>query len=72
MLAALGLGRDRTIITYCQSGNRAAFGNFVLETLGFPHHRLYDASMAEWANLPDTPLQPDLTQANQSAFHTSE
>lgn len=56
MLDKLGLRRDKTIITYCQSGNRAALCSFVLELLNFPSHRLYDASMGEWANLIDTPL----------------
>lgn len=56
MLADLGLRRDKTVITYCQSGNRAALCSFVLELLNFPSHRLYDASMGEWANLPDTQL----------------
>lgn len=56
LLTRLGLSRDKTIITYCQSGNRAAFCNFVMELLGFPDHRLYDASMGEWANMPDPPL----------------
>lgn len=52
-----GLQRDKMIITYCQSGIRAAFCNFVLELLGFPQHRLYDASMGEWANLDNTELR---------------
>jgi thiosulfate/3-mercaptopyruvate sulfurtransferase len=56
LLANLGLRRDKTIITYCQSGIRAAFCIYVLELLGYSHHRLYDASMGEWANLKDTPL----------------
>lgn len=56
MIDRLGLCSEKTIITYCQSGNRAAFCNLVLELLGFPHHRLYDASMSEWANSAETPL----------------
>ena len=56
MIDSLGLRPEKTIITYCQSGNRAAFCNFVLELLGFPNHRLYDASMSEWANRTETPL----------------
>lgn len=28
-----------------------------LEMLGYPVPRLYDGSMAEWANLEDTPLE---------------
>lgn len=55
-LLMLGLRRDKTVVTYCQSGIRAAFCQLVLELLGYPQHRLYDASMGEWANLPDTPL----------------
>jgi thiosulfate/3-mercaptopyruvate sulfurtransferase len=55
-LTDLGLSRDKTIITYCQSGNRATIGNLVLELLGYPQHRLYDASMGEWANLAETPV----------------
>ncbi len=64
LIAALtqaGFRRDRTIVTYCQSGIRAAFAQFVLELLGFPSHRLYDASMGEWSNLPDTPLTSEAT-----------
>lgn len=56
MVSLLGLRRDKTVITYCQSGIRAAFCNFVLELLGFPDYRLYDASMGEWANYPSAPL----------------
>lgn len=56
LMSNLGLQRDKTIITYCQSGNRAAFCDFVLELLGYPQHRMYDASMGEWANLTETPL----------------
>ena len=55
-LADLGLQRDKTIITYCQSGIRAAFCLLVLERLGFDAHRLYDGSMGEWCNRTDTPL----------------
>lgn len=55
-LADLGLRQDRTVITYCQSGIRAAFCLLVLELLGYRDRRLYDASMSEWCNRPDTPL----------------
>ena len=59
MLVNLGLRRDRTIITYCQSGNRAAFCNLVLELLDYPRHRLYDASMSEWARDESLPVETD-------------
>lgn len=56
LVEELGLRRDRPVVTYCQSGIRAAYAQLVLELLGYPDVRLYDASMGEWANLPDTPL----------------
>jgi thiosulfate/3-mercaptopyruvate sulfurtransferase len=55
-LSDLGLDREKTVITYCQSGIRAAFCILALTLLGFPRARLYDGSMAEWANLTQTPL----------------
>lgn len=56
LLNRLGLSRGKTIVTYCQSGNRATIGNLVLDLLGYSGHRLYDASMAEWGNLMTTPM----------------
>jgi thiosulfate/3-mercaptopyruvate sulfurtransferase len=44
------------VVSYCQSGIRAAFCLLVLHMLGFDRARLYDASMGEWANRDDTPL----------------
>jgi thiosulfate/3-mercaptopyruvate sulfurtransferase len=55
-LAGADLTPDHTIITYCQSGIRAAFCALVLEHLGYRSYRLYDASMGEWSNLPKSPL----------------
>ncbi|MCW8894061.1 MAG: rhodanese-like domain-containing protein [Deltaproteobacteria bacterium] len=68
MLTDLGLRRDKTIITYCQSGIRAAYCILVLELLNYPSHRLYDASMGEWANLADTPLVTGLDPAGNNRF----
>lgn len=51
-----GLERGDEIVTYCQAGVRAAFAAFVLTALGWPRVRVYDASMAEWANRDDTPM----------------
>ncbi|WP_321369494.1 rhodanese-like domain-containing protein [uncultured Desulfuromusa sp.] len=56
ILSDLGLRRDKMIVTYCQSGIRAAFCIFILEMLGYPYHRLYDASMGEWTSIAETPL----------------
>ncbi|GAB4179754.1 MAG: sulfurtransferase [Geothermobacteraceae bacterium] len=52
----LGLNPDKTVIPYCQSGIRAAFGFFALHLLGYDKLRLYDASMMDWANRDDTPM----------------
>ena len=52
-----GLKADKGSVTYCQTGVRAAFMAFSLELIGFPTPKVYDGSMAEWANLPDTPLK---------------
>jgi|SaaInl5LU_22_DNA_1037371.scaffolds.fasta_scaffold02803_7 thiosulfate/3-mercaptopyruvate sulfurtransferase len=49
--------RDKTVVTYCNEGLHAAMPWFVLsELLGYQDVRLYDSSMAEWANLSETPM----------------
>jgi len=40
---------DKEIVTYCQSGMRAAHTFYLLLSLGFPAVRLYDGSWAEWS-----------------------
>ncbi len=52
-----GVSHERTTVTYCQAAVRASFMAFVLELMGFPLPRVYDGSMAEWANVSDTPLE---------------
>jgi len=54
---ALGIIPTDTVISYCHVGLQASTPWFVLsELLGFADVRLYDASMAEWANMTDTEL----------------
>lgn len=54
---AHGVEKDQIVITYCNEGLHAAMPWFVLsELLGYPDVRLYDSSMAEWANLSETPM----------------
>ncbi len=48
-LAQLGVTPDREIVTYCQSGVRAAHTYFLLRHLGFERVRIYDGSWAEWS-----------------------
>ncbi|HEX7021694.1 MAG TPA: sulfurtransferase [Trueperaceae bacterium] len=45
------------IITYCQSGVRAAHTYAVLTKLGHPRVRLYLGSWGEWGNRDDTPIE---------------
>ncbi len=57
---ALGITPDDTVISYCHIGIQASTPWFVLtQLLGYPDVRLYDSSMAEWANATDTELVAD-------------
>jgi len=52
-----GVTEKSTVVTYCNEGLHAAHPWFVLtELLGYRQVRLYDDSLAEWANTPDRPL----------------
>ena len=50
------MDRDR-IITYCGGGVAATHDAFALALLGRDDVAVYDASMSEWANDPDTPME---------------
>lgn len=51
-----GITKDKEIITYCQTGVRAADSYFVLRLLGYPRVRTYDGSWVEWGDDPQTPI----------------
>lgn len=51
-----GMGPDDVPVLYCQAGPRSALAAFVLDELGWAPGRLYEGSMAEWANHDDAPL----------------
>lgn len=58
-----GIKRGESVITYCNEGLHAAPPWFVLqELLQFEDVRVYDRSMAEWANEKSTPMQSSTDQ----------
>jgi thiosulfate/3-mercaptopyruvate sulfurtransferase len=69
VLAEAGLSSERETFVHCQAGVRTTMGVFVLSLLGWDRVRAYEASMAEWANRDDTPLDvgEDLTGHRQNA-----
>lgn len=57
-----GITMDSPVITYCQSGGRAAVMAFALELMGAKQARNYYKSWAEWGNADNTPVvNPEFT-----------
>ena len=56
-LDGLGITPEKTVITHCQAGIRAAHAMFVLELMGHTNAKVYDASWEEWGNRGDTPIE---------------
>lgn len=53
-LARLGITPDKEIVTYCQTGARAAHTYVLLRSLGYPRVRNYDGSWVEWSHYYST------------------
>jgi len=53
----VGATRDKEIILYCRTGMRSSHAYLALKLLGYPRVRNYDASMIEWGNRPELPME---------------
>ncbi|WP_309500169.1 rhodanese-like domain-containing protein [Sulfurovum sp.] len=52
------LDKTKEILVYCTGGLETSFNYFVLNgVLGYKNIRLYDASMKEWGNTENTPME---------------
>ena len=56
--AQRGIAQGDRVITVCEVGWRASHTAFALRLAGFRDVRVYDASMREWDNREDLPLDP--------------
>ena len=54
---ASGVTPDRSVVAYCGGGISATVGLFLLHQIGYPDLTLYDASMGEWAQDPELPIE---------------
>ncbi len=53
--------RDKSIVTYCQTGVRGAHEWFVLKyLLGYENVSLYDGSWEEWSSKRDLPISAEV------------
>ncbi len=58
LFAHKGITRDKTVITYCQAGVRAAHTTFVLhELLGYENVKNYAGSWLEWSRNKELPIE---------------
>ena len=57
MLTALGVTKEKNIITHCQSHHRSALMYVTLKSLGFENVKGYPGSWSDWANREDTPIE---------------
>jgi thiosulfate/3-mercaptopyruvate sulfurtransferase len=56
MYEPIGVTPDKTVVTYCQGGYRAAHTYLALRILGYPDVRNYTGSWKEWGDREDLPI----------------
>ncbi len=60
ILAAAGVVPEKEVIVYCQRSHRATNTYTALQSLGFPHVRVYPGSFYEWSRREDLPVEQPL------------
>ena len=56
-LQSVGIDKNTTVITHCQTHHRSGFTYLLGKILGFKDIRAYDGSWSEWGNDPNTPVE---------------
>lgn len=66
MYEAAGVTADKTVLSYCQGGYRAAHSYLALRLLGYPRVRPYLGSWKEWGDRLDLPIEVPKPSADVS------
>ena len=61
-LNAMGITRDKEIITHCQSNVRGSHAYFTLRLMGYDSVRAYEGSWAEYGNSSETVVQQTVAE----------
>jgi len=61
-LNAMGITRDKEIITHCQSNVRGSHAYFTLRLMGYDSVRAYEGSWAEYGNSSETVVQQSVSE----------
>ncbi len=56
-LEDVGLGKEKEIVTHCQTHHRSGLSYLAMKILGYTNIKGYDGSWSEWGNRDDTPIE---------------